>query len=365
MKNIAFINWDISQLGGINQVTHTLANSLSNNFNIYIISLVCKKEKSAYEFNERIVYQGGIIKGECRARQLIFRGYKKLRKYILQNEIEVVFLMGFQVSGPAILMTRGIKCKFIMCEHEALMSRWNEKKIRLIRYLTAKTVDKVIVLTKQTANDYIEKFRLKPDKVDYIYNGIGSNVLNCVKNYKTNSKVILSAGRFAKEKGYDNLVKVAGIVFERHKDWLWYVYGDGEEFEKIQEMVKANHLENNLILKGEVTNLEELYAEGAMFVLTSYREGLPLVLLEAKANYLPCISFDIVSGPQEIIQDGKDGFLIEPFNIKNMAEKICYLIENKEVRVQFSEWTQNNIKKFDNNTIITQWIELTNSICSE
>ena len=58
---------------------------------------------------------------------------------------------------------------------------------------------------------------------------------------------------------------------------------------------------DKVILKGETRNVASVYKQGAIFVLTSCREGLPLVLLEAKANHLPCVSFDIVSGPNEII----------------------------------------------------------------
>ena len=99
-----------------------------------------------------------------------------------------------------------------------------------------------------------------------------------------------------------------------------------------------------------------------MYVLPSYREGLPLALLEAKANKLPIVSFDIDTGPREIVKNGVNGFLVEKYNKKEMAIKINELLENKELRNDFSEKSYENIKEFEKETIIKQWRELIDKI---
>ncbi len=92
-----------------------------------------------------------------------------------------------------------------------------------------------------------------------------------------------------------------------------------------------------------------------MYVLTSYREGLPLVLLEAKANHLPSVSFDIVSGPAEIIEDGIDGILVPPYDTERMAEEIYKLLTDRERRVEMSEHCSDNQKEFEREKILNQW----------
>ena len=99
-----------------------------------------------------------------------------------------------------------------------------------------------------------------------------------------------------------------------------------------------------------------------MYVLPSYREGLPLVLLEAKANKLPIVSFDVVTGPREIVRDNVDGFLIPCYNKKLMAKKIIELIEKKELRLKFSNNSQENINKFSKQEIMKKWIDLIENI---
>ena len=114
-------------------------------------------------------------------------------------------------------------------------------------------------------------------------------------------------------------------------------------------------LEKNVILKGLTNHMEKCYQNHAMYVLTSYREGLPLVLIEAKANALPLVSFDVISGPREIISHGEDGILIPPYDTEKMAEEIYELLEKPEKRLRLSENSQNNLELFSKETILSQW----------
>lgn len=107
--------------------------------------------------------------------------------------------------------------------------------------------------------------------------------------------------------------------------------------------------------------LAEKYKEYSMYVLSSYREGLPLVLLEAKANRLPIVSFDIMTGPREIVRDGIDGILVPLYDLEKMGNAICSLIENEDLRSSMSLKSQENIYKFSKTAILKQWCDLIDS----
>lgn len=126
MKKIAFVSWDFSVLGGINQVIVTLANKLCEKNEVYIISLTKKNQDNSYKLNEKITPVFYAIDRECRGRKVIFEAKKRLKDFLKTNDIKLLFLMGFQVALPVIIMTER-KYKYVFCEHEALMSRWNEK----------------------------------------------------------------------------------------------------------------------------------------------------------------------------------------------------------------------------------------------
>lgn len=363
MKKIAFISWDMTVLGGINQVIVTLANEFAKNYDVHIISLIRGNGKAAPLLDSKISDIFFVQEKEGRAREVIIKGRQKLNRYLRENKIDILFLMGFQVGLPVILMTGKRVCKYIFCEHEALMSRWHEQKITIVRYLAALMSDKVITLTEQNAIDYRSKFHFPHKKVGFIYNSIDSRVyLERNEEYDKNSKTILSVGRFSPEKQYNVLIKVAEQVLKKHSDWKWLIYGAGETFSEIQSKVKEKKLDNQLILKGETKEIAAVYREAAIFVLTSSREGLPLVLLEAKANHLPCVSFDIISGPKEIIRDKIDGFLVDPFDVEKMSQSIEELIENDKLRSKMAEEADKNLEKFSMEKIMEKWMKLIESL---
>ena len=92
--------------------------------------------------------------------------------------------------------------------------------------------------------------------------------------------------------------------------------------------------------------------------MTSYYEGLPLVLLEAQQYKLPIVSFNCPTGPSEIIRDGVNGFLVDNYDVDGMVEKISELIENEALRKSFSNNTLLDIEKFSKEKIIQQWLDL-------
>ena len=97
--------------------------------------------------------------------------------------------------------------------------------------------------------------------------------------------------------------------------------------------------------------------------MTSQMEGLPMVLLEAKSWGLPLVSFDIMTGPSDIIQDGVNGYLIEEGNIDEMAERIVELIKEDSKRKAFSKESQRDMDKFEMKKITSQWNELVKNLC--
>lgn len=220
------------------------------------------------------------------------------------------------------------------------------------RVLSAKYADKVVVLTKKDME--LNKKRFKTSrKIVQIYNPLNFEKQDA--EYKKDSKKIVSCGRFTKQKGYDFLVDVAEKVFQNHPDWTWDIYGDGEEMNNISKLIKGKKLENNVILKGRTNQMYSIYKEYAMYVMTSRFEGFAMVNIEAHYAKLPIVSFNCNCGPDEIIQDGVNGYLVDCFDIDKMAEKINYLIENPNVRIRMSENTMLDKEKLQMENVITKW----------
>ena len=165
------------------------------------------------------------------------------------------------------------------------------------------------------------------------------------------------------EKGMEYLAEVATKVLTEHPDWKWYVLGDGEERRYLERVIAEKHLEEQMILTGLVSNVGDYLKKSKLFVLTSKSEGLGMCLLEAKAYNLPCISFDVPTGPGEVIEEGISGFLIEPCDCEAMVAQIGALIKDEERLMQLAEHAKGNIEKFQMKNIMEKWNRVLESIC--
>lgn len=356
MKKICFVDYDMAVTGGVEQVTASLANELCKKYEVYVYSINDTAD-IAYDLDKRIHYYKG-LKGATRLRQMIIPVFGAFCRFVKKEEIDLVIMMGHYSALIVSACRFFTKAKFIFCDHGALMNQWHEKDITLIRLWNSIMAHKVITLTEQTKADYIRKFHLKKLKVQCIYNWIDPQLLKVNRPYEPESKSILTVGRFGKEKGYDLLLEVAKKVLPEHEDWQWHLYGVGETFEDTKKEIYRAGLDKQLILKGNVKGVYKLFNDYAFIVLTSYREGLPLVLLEASACGLPMVSFDVMTGPNEIITDGVNGRLIKPYDCDKMADCINELIDNKERRKELSEGTTICLEKFSYDRILKEWEEL-------
>ena len=98
---------------------------------------------------------------------------------------------------------------------------------------------------------------------------------------------------------------------------------------------------------GKTDNMYQKYKDYSLYVMTSRFEGFALVNIEAHYFQLPVVSFNCNCGPDEIIQDGINGFIIDCFDVESMADKINFLIENKDERVKMSNNTSLDKEKLN------------------
>lgn len=356
MRRIAFINFDMSDTGGAQQVLCNMVNAMDTEYEIHVISLIREREKWAYSFSDRVLRKT-ILPYKARIRETIARGKRELKEYLRENHIELAFYVGAYAGLCAGIMARRADCRKVFCDHGALMNQWNELPARIMRIIGSRFSDCTVVLTKQSEEAYYKKFHYKKGRVQTIYNWVDERILQDVMPYDDNSLTLLTAGRFSHEKGYDMLVQTAKKLLEKlpDVDWEWDIYGQGDMFESIKQQLEEAGLSGRVHLLGVTAHMSRHYRGHAAYVLTSYREGLPLALIEAGANHLPIVSFDIVSGPAEIVEDGENGLLIPPYDIEKMSDAIASLLTGKERRTEMSKKSSIPLPKFQKEKILGQW----------
>lgn len=142
---------------------------------------------------------------------------------------------------------------------------------------------------------------------------------NCIK--------LVAAGRLAHWKAYDDLINAIKIVTKRHKIKL-YILGDGPQKEYLQELIDALELNESVKLSGYVTNPLKYFKEADIFVHTAKVESLGNVLVEAMICGCTVVSTDCPTGPREILQYGKFGYLSPINDPEKFADNIDKAIVN-------------------------------------
>lgn len=176
------------------------------------------------------------------------------------------------------------------------------------------------------------------------------------------NKQAIIVGRYNSAKGYNYLIDAWREVHKSYPEWIINIFGSGEYKEKVRKQINDYGLQDVVIMNDPTDNIMEEYLKSSIYVMSSVFEGFAMVLLEAMACGLPCVSFDCPYGPRNVITDGEDGFLVDYLNSKALADSICKLIENEALRKQMGKNGRNNVLRYSRESIMPQWISLFESI---
>ncbi|MCE5205378.1 MAG: glycosyltransferase family 4 protein [Porphyromonadaceae bacterium] len=223
---------------------------------------------------------------------------------------------------------------------------WINQLIAKLRQL-----DCFVVLSYEDKEKWIE---LNKSNIKVIHNPLS---FNPEKASECEAKKVIAVGRYTYQKGFDLLIDAWHIVNKRYPDWELHIFGEGNRAPYLGQ-VNALGLQSVCFLHPSCPGIEDKYLESSIFAFSSRYEGFGMVLTEAMACGIPPVSFDCPCGPKDIIHDGQNGLLVECGNIEMFAEKICYLIENEDIRKKLGRKARESTKRFGIDGIMFKWKEL-------
>ncbi|MBR1740728.1 MAG: glycosyltransferase family 4 protein [Lachnospiraceae bacterium] len=374
MKNISFFSGEITRSGGTERVSSMIANGLSNiaDFKICFLSLAEQERTPFFPLNASIAHT-------ALGKKWISPGpgylgiIPKLHHFLKKEKIDILIDIDIVLDVLSVPAAKGLPVKVISWEHFNYAYETSIFYRRLIlKYFTRRT-DFIVTLTNQDALAFQKEFHRKK-RIHAIYNPmedipvaelsmdsehtepLPKKAESLPDSQKENA--LITVGRLIPMKGIDYLAHIAKNLLPAHPDWKWYVIGDGDGKIFLEKIIQKYHLEKQLILTGRIENVAPYLEKSKIYVMTSRTEGLPMCLLEAKTYKLPIVSFDILTGPNEIIEHKKNGYLISAFDYKEMTKKLHKLMVNPTLIEQFSLHAQDNIEKFQMDKILCKWENL-------
>lgn len=352
---IGFLLGNLQGNGGIARVVSIITNELCKEHDVHILSFCPALERAGYEYDQRIICTRLFDDRISMASAILHQhAVYKVKSYIAKNNIDVLIACGELYFPLAIISAFHTKTKCCCWEHSDPAGTNDHKFQMFSRKFAVKFADQIIVLTKAAQMFYEGTLHCNKKKIVQIYNPVGKTVAQS-KHYNSDSKKILSVGRLTYQKNFQLLVQIAAEILPKYEDWTWEICGEGEQRTELEQLIRDNKLEDKLILRGQVRDLYTKYQEYSFMVMTSRYEGFPMSLIEAEANRLPLISFDIPTGPGEIIVDGKNGFLIPNNDTSRMTKNIMVLMDNAMIRSSMAEAAYNLSLQFDLEQIIQKW----------
>jgi len=222
-------------------------------------------------------------------------------------------------------------------------------------YLTDETIraDAILALTEQQTKEILQRYDLK--NVYTIPHPLPK--VNVVKA-EVNPLLVVMVGRFVKEKGHDKAIKAFRRVLKKVPQAQLHFYGDGTLQESLQARVDSLGLGASIIFKGFTDNINEVFASSALSILTSIKEGSPLVIQESLQNNCPVVAFDCRYGPRDSIVDGVNGYLVAVDDIKALADRIIKILTEPGLRDKLSSNCARSIEKFSPELVAGKWIKL-------
>ena len=261
---------------------------------------------------------------------------------------------------PYILKLKGL-CKVLMAEfhfsHETLRIKGQHRKLRTLEK-TVGGLDCFVVLTREDQ----EAWSPYCDKLEQIYNPADFIPGELAP---LEAKRCISGGRFEKQKNYDDMVRVWKKVQARHPDWTLALFGNGKKKARTEALIRREGLEGSILVHPATPRFKEEMMASSMYLMTSLYEGFPMVLVETAAIGLPCVCMTCPCGPAEFIEDSVNGMLAEPGDLDGMADRICTLIEQPELRRNMGREIHRKAGDFTTERIMGQWDRLFRRLTAE
>jgi len=309
----------------------------------------------------------------------------------LVSQYDIIFVSGFRSLGIiGVLISKLFhKVCILKADNNGEMSgdyfkgglaKWNltlsSRPVRAflwLRNLLLKQADAFISLSKEITQEFTN-YGIAQNKINLIPNSVDTTVFHPVPSpkkdelrkklgIKPDDKVVIYTGRLLETKGLPLLIKVWHKIITEHDQSQLVIVGGGSKDihdceEEIKQYVESNHLEDSVKFTGNVTNVDEYLQASDIFLFPTENEAFGISLIEAMACGLPVIATP-VGGIKDIVNNGKNGLIVEVGSFTELHNALAYLISNEDLSRALGEGALMTVQNYySRKTVAQQYTKL-------
>jgi glycosyltransferase involved in cell wall biosynthesis len=378
-RQVTFLMFDAFGHGGVARTVVSLANRLADHHDVRVVSLYRRSAEQRYPLDPRVELEVlvDLHDGLGPVERVRARRPTSLRPVPVESRLDGLTdhqlrrRLGGMRSGEVLVSTRpslhlaattwaapGVT--LVGQDHKNFPTRYVNKRQAAVLRAAVPHLDAYVVLTNADAADYRRDLPDMTTRIEVIRNALPWPVPETAA--ALDSKVVVAAGRLEKEKGFDRLIDAFAGVAADHPDWRLHLHGEGKREPHLRTRIHLLGLDDQVLMPGHTEDFQRVLEDASAFAMTSRAEGFPMVLIEAMSAGLPLVAMDCPRGPGEIVDDGKNGFLVEDGDVEGFAEALRTLVEQDDVRLRCGRRAKQDVHRYDPGAITGEWLALLDSL---
>lgn len=312
--------------------------------------------REAFLLEKRKKNVAGMLREGCKALKVLYLKHSSMKKAIRN------------IKEGAVISTRN--------EHSVLLSKYGNADVLKIAQLhhdhnfdkkyvndfkkRYTDIDWFVSLTEQVRDEVAEMVKASDTKMHCtaIPNFLADEAFERKAVEKENT--VIAVGRLHPVKGFDRLLRIWREAAESCDGWTLKILGGGEMEEEMRSSIKELKIEDKVQMMGMCSHavVEEELEKASIYVMTSYSEAFPFVLIEAMAAELPVLAFDVRVGPRALIKDEESGLLIKDGDEKAFAGRLESLLLDKDKRIAMGRRAAQSARMLSESKVMEKWMDI-------
>lgn len=316
----------------------------------YLTDVKPNKDKIKKYIKEKNIFK--LIKEVFYSIKVLYLRKKTMKEYIKKTNSEIIISSRYLFNN---ILSKYGKKNILKIGWEHNHPHGNMKFANKVAN-SVKNLDYLVLVSRNLQLFYQERLKKSECKCVYIPNVVDKS--NGVSDLLSNN--LVSVGRLSKEKGFMDLLIIFNKILKKYPDYKLNLIGDGEEKEKLENYIKENNLGKNVIMHGFQNKdyINNILLESSVYLMTSFTESFGIVLVEAMSYGIPCVAFSSAEGAEELIENGKNGYLIDDRNIDEYVKKVEFLMDNVKERKKMQNNCINKANEFLGKNVIKEWFKI-------